>query len=61
MVTIEVPLEISKQQMAYRSPYWNKKRWPVILSANARGDGWSFETYGHTPFNQRAPVNGITF
>ncbi len=68
MRTIEVPLEewerlleISKEQMAYRSPYWNKKRWPVILSTNARGDCWYFETYGHTPFDQRPPVDGVEF
>ncbi len=68
--TIEVPLEewsrlveVSKQQMAYRSPFYNykKTRWPVVLSTNAKGDGWSFETYGHTPFGQRAPVDGIEF
>ncbi len=70
MRTIEVPLEewerlleISKQQMAYRSPFYNykKTRWPVVLSTNARGDGWSFETYGHTPFDRRSPVDGIEF
>jgi hypothetical protein len=68
VTTIEVPveewerlLEISKQQMAYRSPYWNKKLRAVILSTNARRDGWSFETYGHTPLNRRAPVKGLTF
>jgi len=66
--TIEVPLEewsrlveVSKQQMVYRSPFWNKTRWPVVLSTNTKGDGWSFETYGHTPFGQRAPVDGIEF
>ncbi len=68
--TIEVPLEewsrlveVSKQQMAYRSPFYNyrKTRWPVVLSTNAKGDGWSFETYGHTPFGQRVPVDGIEF
>ena len=68
--TIEVPLEewnrlveISKQQMTYRSPFYNykKTRWPVVLSTNAKGDGWSFETYGHTPFSQRSPVDGIEF
>ncbi len=70
MKTIEVSLEewerlveVSKQQMAYRSPFYNyrKTRWPVVLSTNAKGDGWSFETYGHTPFGQRAPVDGIEF
>jgi hypothetical protein len=68
VTTIKVPVEewerllkISKQQMAYRSPYWNKKQWAVILSTNARRDGWSFETYGHTPSNRRAPVEGLTF
>jgi hypothetical protein len=68
MKTIEVPLEewerlveVSKQQMTYRSPFYNKTRWPVVLSTNAKGDGWSFKTYGHTPFSKRAPVDGIKF
>ena len=68
MRTIEVPLkewerlvEVSKQQMASRSPFYIKKRWPVVLSTNSRGDGWSFETYGHTPVGERTPVDGIEF
>lgn len=68
MRTIEVPLEewehlveVSKQQMASRSSFYQKKRWPVILSTNSSGDGWSFETYGHTPLSQRPPVDGIEF
>ena len=68
MRTIEVPLEewerlleISKQQMTYRSPFYNKKTWPVVLSTNPRGDGWYFKNYGHTPFHRRAPVDGIEF
>ena len=70
MRTIEVPLEewerlleISKQQMTYRSTFYNKKKWDVVFSTIPRCDGWYFKNYGNTPFDRRIPVavDGIEF
>src|SRR5439155_8822526 len=42
-----------------RSRFWQRRQWVAIFSVNARGNEWSFRTYGRTPFRQRNDLRKI--
>jgi len=65
MKTIDITLEEWKEfkklgeLQTPRSRFWQSRRWVAIFSVNARGHGWSFKTFGRTPFHLRNDLRRI--
>jgi hypothetical protein len=54
MITADELAELERLQVKSR------RDWPLVFSANCRGDVWPYFTRGRSPEEQREEVRGVT-